>query len=276
MHPRTDKEVKSYLSHPSHAVLLSGEKSAGKAFLANFIAEYLLGGQLKDSGLSIFEGKTMGIDDVRNLLAQLKLTLPGKDFSKRVIIINDIEGLGKEAQNALLKILEEPPHDTYFIATTSEINAVLQTVISRMSLIHVRPLTLNDTKAHLKDEYLENEIARSYHMSGGNVALLLSILQEDEHELVEAIEEAKKIIKASAYEKLLAVDKLSKEEKDKIDIQLQAIQKVLRASLLHRKSIGPSEAKKRAKQLEHTLLARESLQTNVSPKLVLTNLFVNL
>jgi DNA polymerase III delta prime subunit len=276
MHSKTKEEIENYLKTPSHAVLLSGEKSSGKAHLAHYLAKGILGEQLEGSGLSTFDGKTMGIDDVRGLLAQLKLTLPGKDFSRRGVIIKDIENLGREAQNALLKILEEPPRDTYFIATTSELSSVLQTVVSRMSLIHVRPLSLSDAKKHLNKDYSEKDIIRAFYISDGNAALLLSVLQSESHELPIAIERAKKIIKSSAYEKLLIVDKLSKEEKETIELQLVAMQKVLKASLLHAKSVEASDAARRVRQLDSTLAARGSLQTNVSPKLILTNLFVNL
>lgn len=276
LHPQTGKDLKNYLARPGHALLIFGAESSGKGHVAEYIAEKLLGTGNKDIGLVRYDGESMGIDDVRQLLKQLKLTLPGEDFSRRVIIIEHIEKLGHEAQNSLLKILEEPPKNTTFIGTTSEYNLVLPTVVSRMNLLQIRSLPLDQVKEILADRYLDSEIIRAYHISEGNASLLLSILEGDEHKLADAINWAKEVIRSSAYQRLLLVDDLCKNQADNLDTYLLAIQKVLRASVQHSQSINQTDSAKRVDQLDATLKARENLQANVSPKLVLSNLFVNL
>lgn len=276
LHPETRKDLRNYLTHPGQALLIFGAESSGKGYVAEYMAEKLLGTGNKDIGLARYDGESMGIDDVRQLLKQLKLTLPGEDFSHRVIIIEHIEKLGHEAQNSLLKILEEPPKNTTFIGTTSEYNLVLPTVVSRMNLLQIRPLQLKQVKEMFAPRYSDNEIIRAYHISEGSAALLLSILEGDEHKLADAINWAKEVIQSNAYQRLLLVDDLCKNQTDNLDTYLFAIQKVLRASVQHSKSISQSESIKRVSQLDAALKARENLNANVSPKLVLSNLFVSL
>lgn len=276
LHPQTGKDLKNYLLHPSHAILIFGAESSGKGHIAEYIAEKLLGVGNKDVGLARYDGESMGIDDVRQLLKQLKLTLPGEYFSRRVIIIEHIEKLGHEAQNSLLKTLEQPPKNTTFIGTTSEYNLVLPTVVSRMSLLQIRPLPLEEVKEIFAGRYSDSEITRAYHISEGSASLLLSILEGGEHKLADAINWAKEVIRSNAYQRLLLVDDLCKNQADNLDTYLFAIQKVLRASVQHSKLTSRSESMKRVDQLDITLKARENLQANVSPKLVLTSLFVSL
>lgn len=61
-------------------------------------------------------------------------------FTRRVVIVNGAEFLGQEAANALLKLVEEPPHRAMFIFIAEDLRAVLPTIVSRSARLNVAPV----------------------------------------------------------------------------------------------------------------------------------------
>jgi DNA polymerase-3 subunit delta' len=92
-------------------------------------------------------GTFIKIDQVRSLRKTLRFApLEG---GRRVIIINDAHAMNLEASNAMLKILEEPPNDTYIIITASRTTDLLPTIVSRCQQIPFRPVAVADIAAAL-------------------------------------------------------------------------------------------------------------------------------
>lgn len=87
---------------------------------------------------------SIGIDDVRNLQKQIMLK-PMKGDNKAVIIKN-AHMITTQAQNALLKTLEEPPNNTYIFLTAETDTLFLPTILSRTSVIHLPEETSFDEK----------------------------------------------------------------------------------------------------------------------------------
>lgn len=91
--------------------------------------------------IRIPEEGTIGIEMIRNF--EHDLSLSPRNSPAKVGVIHSMERLTVEAQNALLKTLEEPPPHTYIIGTTVVPEALLPTVLSRMSVVK---LTISDTR----------------------------------------------------------------------------------------------------------------------------------
>ena len=91
------------------------------------------------------------IEDVRQLSKILSLKPYGG--GDRLVIINSIENASIEAANALLKILEEPPKDSYIIITAQNQNNLLPTVVSRCQIISETLISKTDkeTEVQLQD-----------------------------------------------------------------------------------------------------------------------------
>src|SRR5215510_10752719 len=86
------------------------------------------------------------IAQIRQLLTTLGLQpLEGKN---KVFIIDPAESLNADAANALLKGLEEPPENSFFILITVNVHEMLLTVRSRCQLYHFTPLTLDEIRSH--------------------------------------------------------------------------------------------------------------------------------
>lgn len=111
----------------SHAYLFSGGRGTGKTSVARILAK-VLGADFSDT-YEIDAASNRGIDDVRVLRESVK-TLPfvGK---YKVYIIDEVHMLTKEAFNALLKTLEEPPAHVIFVLATTDPEKVPETILSR-------------------------------------------------------------------------------------------------------------------------------------------------
>lgn len=99
--------------------------------------------------IRIPEEGTVGIEMIRDFERELSLT--ARNSPAKVGILADIDRLTSEAQNALLKTLEEPPPNTYIIGTTSIPEALLPTISSRMSVVKLTDVVQTfDTTVLLK------------------------------------------------------------------------------------------------------------------------------
>jgi len=152
----------------THALLFSGIKGTGKTTIARIVAKALNCLNLQDGYepcnecqncleinrgifvdvLEIDAASNRGIDQVRELIENLKYA-PAKGRAK-VYIIDEAHMLTKEAANALLKSLEEPPSHVYFILATTEPNKLLPTILSRCQRYDFRRLDLRTMVQFLK------------------------------------------------------------------------------------------------------------------------------
>lgn len=115
------------LGRISHAYLFSGSRGTGKTSVARILA--------KEAGCSdidlmeIDAASSRGIDEIRALREGVRFSPLQSDV--KVYIIDEVHMLTKEAFNALLKTLEEPPKHAIFILATTELEKVPDTIISR-------------------------------------------------------------------------------------------------------------------------------------------------
>lgn len=151
----------------SHAYLFCGQRGTGKTTIARLLAKSINCTNKKDyepcneceSCLEINEGKSMdlieidaasnrGIDEMRNLKEGIRFS-PIKSKYK-IFIIDEVHMLTKEAFNALLKTLEEPPEHAIFILATTESEKLPATIISRTQRFDFKKLTLKEIAERLK------------------------------------------------------------------------------------------------------------------------------
>lgn len=117
-----------------HALLFSGTRGTGKTTLARIFAK-----EIGTNDMDVYEidaASNRGIDDIRELKEAVH-TLP-YESEKKVYIIDEVHMLTKEAFNALLKTLEEPPAHVIFILATTEEEKLLDTILSRCQVFRMR------------------------------------------------------------------------------------------------------------------------------------------
>jgi len=142
----------------SHAYLLCGPRGTGKTTIARLIAKgvnclNLQSGEpcnqcenclaIRDNSfpdiIEIDAASNRSIDDIRDLKERVNfMPLQGK---KKVYIVDEVHMLTKEAFNALLKTLEEPPSHVHFILATTERHKVPATIVSRTQNFTLKPLS---------------------------------------------------------------------------------------------------------------------------------------
>jgi DNA polymerase III subunit gamma/tau len=153
----------------SHAYLFAGPRGSGKTTIARLMAKSLNCQNRKDgsfepcnkcdSCLEIIKNSSLdlveidaashrGIDEMRELRDSIKFA-PSKSKYK-VFIIDESHQLTKEAANALLKTLEEPPSHAIFILATTEIHKMIPTIISRCQRFDFRKLTIEEIVRRLE------------------------------------------------------------------------------------------------------------------------------
>ena len=153
------------LSQNSHAYLFfSADKVLNNEIALNFASTYFCEhstGCLTCNGCKQFlslshpdfiklEQDSIKVDDISTLTDKLS-TLP-VSAEKKVVLILNAEVINEIAQNKLLKSLEEPSEKVVFILTTSKLDKLLPTVLSRLNKIHV-PFITNADKRIILDEY---------------------------------------------------------------------------------------------------------------------------
>lgn len=269
LNTQTRKSVGAYLTKPAHALLVLGPEGSGKTTLAKVLAAELLKLNSSDKLAShpFFrhlvkpaDKQSIPIEQVRGALSETNLKNPkSSGHASRVIFIEDASKLGADAQNVLLKDLEEPTTGTFFIITAHSARDVLPTIASRCQKLKVAPLSLPDAIAFF-DGYHVAEVNSAWALAGGAAGTISSLLENSEqHELRFWVNEVKVLMGETAYEKILFLEKLSS-ERGKLQDYLLAQQKILAA--LHRSAIKHGNDR-----LADRLLAKRSTVDKLSERL---------
>jgi DNA polymerase III subunit delta' len=173
----------------SHAYIFNGEKGAGKKTMASVFAATI---QCEAKGISpcgkcksclqaesgnhpdiiqvTHEKASLGVDDIRmqinNQIAIMPYSSPYK-----VYIIDDGDKMTEQAQNALLKTIEEPPEYAVIILITNNVNSLLPTILSRCVTLKLKTVHVELIREYLKSQYSIPDYAaeQSAVFSQGNV-----------------------------------------------------------------------------------------------------------
>ncbi len=135
------------LGNIAHAYLFAGSRGIGKTSIARILAK-----EIKCTANDMYEidaASNRGIDDIRELRDSVNV-LPFESPYK-VYIIDEVHMLTKEAFNALLKTLEEPPKHVIFVLATTEIEKLPDTIVSRCQTFTFKKPTQNILKDMVLD-----------------------------------------------------------------------------------------------------------------------------
>lgn len=288
LHPSTADSLQRIQRRQTHGVLFLGPKGTGKSAVAMLLASNLLNVDAESldtypyiSRVAPIEGKDIPIDTVRELQHALTLKVPLRTRQangvSRIVVIEDAHRLTTEAQNALLKTLEEPPLDTVLMLTVTDPGALLPTVRSRLSTVHVVAPDPNDLKIYFEGlGHAAADIERTLMVTGGLPGLTYAMLSGiDSHPLRAATEQARALLQGDAYQRLLLVDSLSKDKQSASDV-CYILGQMSRMALI--KSAGKHAAggQRWQKVFKASYTASEQLRTNTQTKLVLTDLMLQL
>jgi DNA polymerase-3 subunit delta' len=192
-----------------HAWLIAGIQGIGKATLAKHIAQFVLANGQGELGkidpqhriAKLVEAEThpdmlvirrpldektgeqrniIPVDDALRIATFLHKTATHGGW--RIVIIDEAHTLNRNGQNAILKIIEEPPPHTLILITVTTVGALLPTIRSRCRVLQLAPLDNAHMQAilhHTAPHVSAPDITALIALSGGSIGFALKILQSD-------------------------------------------------------------------------------------------------
>ena len=164
----------------SHSYMFIGNEGIGKLLFAKVFAKNILNSNISLENNPDFtiiepEGNTIKINQIREFTNKVYEKPISSD--KKVFIINNSESMTKEAQNALLKTLEEPPYYIVIILIAKNKDLFLPTIKSRCTEVLFKRLNNEDVLKILKEKYNLEADETVLKIADGSVEKALNLLQ---------------------------------------------------------------------------------------------------
>jgi DNA polymerase-3 subunit delta' len=279
LHPSTNTQLDAFTKAPTHAVLVVGPKGVGKTHIAVVLAAQLLMTE-KIENHAYYRtikptGDSITIEQIRELISFFRLKVPGTGSIRRVAVVEDADTMGTEAQNALLKLLEEPPTESVLILATSYPQKLLVTIRSRTQSLQIAGPDNEMLKKHFEAQgYTASAIASAMLRAGTDIAAATKLLTgEDKTDSDDILSLVKQALGGTSYDRLLLVNSLSK-QKDMARSFTSTLSAVAIASLEAAAQKGNTSVERWKSVLQAAHVADEALVRNGNAKLVLTELML--
>ena len=240
----------------SHAYILSGEAGMGKKTLANAFAmtllceeegkepcmhchacKQVLSGNHPDLIYVTHEKPaSMGVDDIRE---QINDTIMVRPYSSqyKIYIVDEAQKMTVQAQNALLKTIEEPPAYAVIMLLTTNPDAFLQTILSRCVQLKLKPLKDSVVKGYLEDKLQVKDVQAEIYsaFARGNLGKAIHLAQSEDFKMMyEEILRLLKEIKDMDISQLLDVIRKLKDDNTDIKECLDFMQMWYRDILMYK------------------------------------------
>lgn len=246
LHPRTNDLLSKVVAHLPHGLIIDGPSGSGVATVARAISKQLGSPDLvllpkkKAKGEYVVDPNdgSIIIEDIRQLYEQTRTKQPGKQI---YIIDTGEKSITPAAQNAFLKLLEEPRQGVHFIIATHQFARLLPTVVSRSQRLSLLPVTDEQTRDLINSLNIADETkrARLAFVGQGLPGLIKNLAADDQayEARVTIMQDAKTIISGTLYDKLTVIHKYRDNRPDSltlIDDMNHQLRTVLRNQPDHR------------------------------------------
>jgi len=245
-----------------HSLLMSGPTGIGLGTIATYVAKQSSAQLItvlpeKNEKIDLEKG-SITVESIRRLYDVTRTIEP----SGRIIVIDYAERMAPAAQNAFLKLLEEPSEGTRFILLTHQPESMLPTVASRSQKIDLRPITKAQSSALLDELKVTDATKRTQllFIAEGLPAQLTRFAHDEKafEERATLVKDARRLVTGTAYDRLL----IAKTYKDSRSEALVLVEDALKLLKLTLAANGDAASLKALARFE-TIHKRLSEQGNV-------------
>ncbi|MEI6851107.1 MAG: hypothetical protein WCK26_04025 [Candidatus Saccharibacteria bacterium] len=211
MNPSSEVKFMSVISNMPQSLLLTGDSRVGLSTIGKYIADTrgivpIIILPERDEIIDIEKG-SISVDSIRRINKEART----KTSVERIIIIDYAERMTHQAQNAFLKILEEPNENLYFILVSNSVSKLLPTVISRVENLEMKKITNEQSNSLIDSIGMIDDKKRSQllFMAEGLPAELILLSNDEEYfnKRSDIIRDARELLTGSLYKKLLIINK---------------------------------------------------------------------
>ncbi len=230
LHESAIAAAKAFAVQPPQGLLFVGPEGIGKYSLAQALAEQLVDHPTSIRVIAPDDKGTIAIETIRELYKSTR----AKQDGHQVVIIERADCMSIEAENAFLKLLEEPRDGLTFMLTTLKLEALLPTVLSRVQHITLQPLsdeTIRRFVVGKKPGIAAAGLSQLVFLAQGRPGVALGLLTEDAlPKQRERMQLVKQLIADKPYERFRIVAKLSANRDETLQT-LHAMSRVVEVQL---------------------------------------------
>ena len=227
----SERFIKKLREKLPQAILLEGATGVGLYTIAASIAGRDLAGVVRPTDVSgnldTSDKGVIRIPQIRELIQQTR----SKFTARQVIIIDDADKMNLHAQNAFLKLLEEPAPNVHFVLTSHHAQALLPTILSRVQQVHIQPISTENSKRLIAKLGIDNKrvTQQLLFLADGRPAELYRLANDKSFfaAQIALITDARTFIQGKIYERTMVVARYSSDRRQTLDLLTLAL------SILH-------------------------------------------
>jgi len=271
IHPHTQQHLDSIVRDLPQSLVFTGPEGVGLSAIVAYVADLMQARPIyvlpeKDEKVDLEKG-VITVDVIRRLYGMTKTIETGT----RLVVIDYAERMGVQAQNAFLKLLEEPGVNTYFILLTHTPSKLLATIRSRVQLVEVAPITPEQSGQLLDELQVTNAQKRAQllFIATGLPAQLTKLATDEKvfEARAQVIRDARTYLQGRMYDRL----KLALQYKD--DRQ-GALILLLDAMKLIQGSLKTGKNPEQVKKITLLLKTHERIEANGNVRLQLASVML--
>jgi DNA polymerase-3 subunit delta' len=271
INPASEKLLHAVVKNMPQSMLLTGKNRVGLSTIAKYIASLRKVTPIiilpeKDEKIDIEKG-VISVDIMRRLYDETRT----KTEDERIIIIDYAGRMTTQAQNAFLKLLEEPGENIYFILVSNAIAKLLPTIISRTENLDIKAITDEQSNELLDKLVVNDKTKRSQmlFMATGLPAELTTLAGDNDYfeKRSTMMRDARELLGGNLYQKL----KVAQKYKDDRAIALQLL---LDASNMLKKSITAKPQPDSIAYIDKLLKAYQRIEANGNIRLCLASMAI--
>lgn len=271
INPSTAKILQSAICNLPQSLLLTGEPGVGLSTIGRHIAKsrgitptVVL--PEKDEKIDLDKG-VISVESMRRLYDETRT----KTVTERIIIIDYAERMTHQAQNAFLKLLEEPGDGVHFILLSHSIAKLLPTIISRTEHIDIKPITAEQSNEFLDTLGMADEVKRSQllFIASGLPAEItrLSSINDYFDRRSAIVRDARDLLRGKLYQKLLIAQRYK-------DDRLSSLIMLTDAANILKKSIVANPSADSISYIDLLLKTYQRIEANGNIRLCLARLVI--